>query len=95
MKDENRVAVVTGGSRGIGKAIAIKLAKENCDVLITYQKDKVSADATVDTLKCLGKEALSLQIEMSNPTAGATICSYALKEFGKIDIPCSCIKTIF
>jgi len=64
MKDENRVAVVTGGSRGIGKAIAIKLAKENCDVLITYQKDKVSADITVDMLKSLGRKALSLQIEM-------------------------------
>jgi len=86
MKDENRVAVVTGGSRGIGKAIAIKLAKENCDVLITYQKDKVSADETVDTLKSLGKKAVSLQVEMSDPTAGVTICSHALKEFGKIDI---------
>jgi len=86
MKDENRVAVVTGGSRGIGKAIAIKLAKENCDVLITYQKDKVSADITVDMLKSLGRKALSLQIEMSDPTVGVTICSHALKEFGKIDI---------
>jgi 3-oxoacyl-[acyl-carrier protein] reductase len=86
MKDENRVAVVTGGSRGIGKAIAIKLAKENCDVLITYQQDKVSADETVDTLKSLGKKAVSLQVEMSDPTAGVTICSHALKEFGKIDI---------
>ena len=60
MKDENRVAVVTGGSRGIGKAIAIKLAKENCDVLITYQKDKVSADATVDTAQVSRKRGVVL-----------------------------------
>jgi 3-oxoacyl-[acyl-carrier protein] reductase len=86
MSDETKVAVVTGGSRGIGKAIAIKLAKENCDVLITYQKDKAAAEITVNDLKSLGRKAYSLQMEMSDPMVGVVICRHALKEFGKIDI---------
>jgi 3-oxoacyl-[acyl-carrier protein] reductase len=86
MINETKVAVVTGGSRGIGKAIAIKLAKENCDVVITYQKDKNAADITVNDIKSLGRKACALQIEMSDTTAGAVICKHTLQEFGKIDI---------
>ena len=67
MSTQPKIALVTGGSRGLGKDMAISIAKKNIDVILTYQSNKTEADKTVTTIEGLGREAASLQLDMSNP----------------------------
>ena len=57
-----RVALVTGGSRGIGHGIALALAKAGADVAITYRRDRDAAEETVGALKALGVRAKAYEI---------------------------------
>ncbi|MBL7817571.1 MAG: SDR family oxidoreductase [Saprospiraceae bacterium] len=65
MSSNNKVALVTGGSRGLGKDMAIQLAKKGFDVILTYQGNAESAENVVNDIKALGKKALSLQIDVA------------------------------
>ena len=58
---KGKIALVTGGSRGIGRAIAVKLAQEGCDVAILYAGRKEAADETVSLLTAAGARALAVQ----------------------------------
>ena len=60
-----KIALVTGSSRGIGKAIALTLAKDGFDVIVNYKKDKKSADKVVDDIKKLGKNSFAIQADLS------------------------------
>ncbi|RKO93446.1 3-oxoacyl-reductase [Blyttiomyces helicus] len=83
-----RVALVTGASRGIGKAIAAELAGRGADVVITYSSDKsaVEAAASVAVFKELGVRALHVQSDVGSIEAGKKLLDYIKREFGKIDI---------
>ena len=61
-----KLALVTGGSRGIGKAIALELAKAKYDVVINYAGNVDAANATVEELKALGVEAEAMKFDISN-----------------------------
>ncbi len=62
---KNKIALVTGGSRGLGKNMALRLAEKGNDVIITYQSQKDSADAVVQEIKAAGKNAAALQLDVS------------------------------
>lgn len=66
-----KIALVTGGSRGLGKDIALSLAKKNVDVMVTYATNKAEANATVDAVKAIGGKAVALHLD--------------LKEFNSLD----------
>src|SRR4029079_16701108 len=66
-----KIALVTGGSRGLGKDMALSIAKKGMDVLITYKTNKEEAEQTVKMVRDIGRNADSLELDMSN--------------FGKID----------
>lgn len=63
---KRKIALVTGGSRGLGKDMAISLAKKNIDVILTYHSKKEEAEAVVSEINKLGTTALALQLDTSN-----------------------------
>lgn len=62
---KSKIALVTGGSRGLGENMAINLAKKGLDVVLTYQSNKVEADKTVQEIESLGQKAYALQLDVS------------------------------
>ncbi len=62
----NKIALVTGGSRGLGRNMALSLAQKGIDVLLTYQSNEVEALATVASIEALGQKAAALQLDMAN-----------------------------
>ena len=62
---KRKIALVTGGSRGLGEDMAVNLAKKGLDVVLTYQSNKVEADKTVQEIESLGQKAYALQLDVS------------------------------
>jgi len=81
-----RKALVTGGSRGIGKAIALLLAEEGADVAFTYMSASAAADETVRAIKAKSVRALAFQADAGHLEATEQVVSSVIKEFGRIDI---------
>ena len=79
-------AIVTGGSRGIGRAIAIRLATQGADVAFSYRGNATAADETVAVIRELGRQALAHQGDASDPDAADGLVKAALEAFGKVDI---------
>jgi len=66
METKSKIALVTGGSRGLGRNMAIAIAKKGLDVVITYNANKEAADEVVNEIRSLGRKALALQLDTSN-----------------------------
>lgn len=77
---------VTGGSRGIGKAIAVAFAKEGADVLISFCKNRHDAIETVSTIHKFRKYANYIQVDLSKRKETQDIIGKAIKELGQIDV---------
>ena len=86
MTDVNKVALVTGGSRGIGKACALELAKAGYDVVINYAGNEEAANKTVDEIKALGQKAAAKKFDVSNKEAAEAAIAEIVNEFGRIDV---------
>lgn len=82
----DKIALITGGSRGIGAAIAKRLAKEGCHVAISFAGSKDKAFSLVETLKKEGVQALALQADQASPTQVAALVQKVGEHFGRIDI---------
>jgi 3-oxoacyl-[acyl-carrier protein] reductase len=83
---DGKVALVTGGSRGIGKAIGLRLARQGADVAFTYRGNAAAAEATVGELEGLGRRALAVQADAADGTSAEAAVKTVLDAFGKIDI---------
>lgn len=83
---EGRVALITGGSRGIGKAICLKLAQKERAIVVNYRANEAAAGQVVDAVRKLGKEALAIQADVSNSKQVETMVKTVIREFGRIDI---------
>ncbi|MBL4662610.1 MAG: SDR family oxidoreductase [Flavobacteriaceae bacterium] len=81
-----KVAIVTGSSRGIGAEIAKTLAKKGAKVVVNYSGNKVSADTVVDEISKAGGEAISIQADVSKSEDVARLFDEAKAHFGTIDI---------
>ena len=81
-----RTAVVTGGSRGIGRAIALRLATQGADVCISYKGNTEAAERTVGEIEALGRKAVAVQADVSEQETAGELIKVALAELGKIDI---------
>ncbi len=85
-KLDNKVALVTGGSRGIGKAIALLLAKEGAKVGLNYNRSADEANAVADQVKALGSEALVVQGDVGDAASARSLVKQVLDHFGTLDI---------
>ena len=81
-----KVALVTGGSRGIGGEIVRRLAAEGADVAFTYRTGKQESEQVVDRVRDLGRRALAIEADLAEPEAAEAVVSAALAEFGRLDI---------
>ena len=85
-KLEGKVAVVTGASRGIGRAIALKLADEGAKVVVNYSGSQAKAEEVVAAIQEAGGEALAVQASVAKSDEVAALMDTAVKTFGSIDI---------
>ena len=83
---ENQVALVTGGSRGIGKAIVLKLAAAGAKVAFVYRSKAAEAEALVAEVAALGGTAKAYQGDVADPETAGRVGAAVLAEFGRIDI---------
>jgi 3-oxoacyl-[acyl-carrier protein] reductase len=83
---EGKSAIVTGGSIGIGTAIALALAKEGCDVAINYRRHDTEANAVVDEIKKMGRKGLAIKADVSSHADAQNMVETVVREFGRLDI---------
>jgi 3-oxoacyl-[acyl-carrier protein] reductase len=81
-----KVALVTGASRGIGRAIALQLAEAGADVVVNYAGSENAAQEVVTQIEALGRKAMKLQADVSSWQAADDLVKQTIEAFGKIDI---------
>ena len=86
MSLEGRTAVVTGGSRGIGRAVCLKLAEQGADIVFSYVHNEEAARETLQAVKELGARAVALQGDVSESESVQKLIDTAMEHFGRIDI---------
>ena len=83
---ENRVALVTGASRGIGKSIAVALAQAGCHVAVNYRQRAAAAEEVRSAIRTLGRRALVAQADVSVPSDVERMVSETESELGEVEI---------
>ena len=86
MQLEGKIALVTGASRGIGKAIAVALAAAGADVAVNYAGNKAAAEAVAAEIEAMGRKVLLLQGDVAQLEVCTEMIDAVIKEFGRIDI---------
>ncbi|VEF48437.1 3-oxoacyl-(acyl-carrier-protein) reductase [Bacillus freudenreichii] len=86
MKLEGKVALVTGASRGIGRATALALAEAGANVVVNYAGSTDKANEVVEKIKTLGREAIAYQCNVSDSDAVQAMVKDTIAKFGKLDI---------
>lgn len=83
---DGKVAIVTGASRGIGRATAERLARDGAQVVVNYARSRDEAMAVVDGINAAGGSALSLQADVSKPAESLRLVEATVAHFGRLDI---------
>ncbi len=83
---EGKIALVTGASSGIGKAIAIELAKNGADVIVNYYRDETGANQTAEEIKSLGRNSAAIKADVSNFEDVKKMFEIIKEKFGHLDI---------
>ncbi|MBR9898711.1 MAG: SDR family oxidoreductase [Rhodospirillales bacterium] len=84
--NKNRTAIITGASRGIGVALAKRLAADGFAVVINYANSAESAEELAETLKSRGHKALAIQADIARPDAVTALFDKTITEFGGVDV---------
>jgi enoyl-[acyl-carrier protein] reductase III len=80
-----KTALVTGGSRGIGRAIALKLAAAGCDVAMIYHNSHAEAEAVSESIRGMGRKAQAIQADVGDPSSLAEAAAAFRAEFERVD----------
>ena len=86
MQIEGKVAVVTGGGTGVGRATALELARGGCSVLVNYSRSKDEAEQTAAEVGALGVRGLAVRADVANDADCRALMDVAMREFGRLDI---------
>ncbi|UCD63609.1 MAG: 3-oxoacyl-ACP reductase FabG [Candidatus Zixiibacteriota bacterium] len=83
---EGKVAIVTGGSLGIGSAIALELAREGCHVAINYRRHDSEAKKVVEDMEAMGRKGLAIKADVSSYGDAQNMVETVVKKLGKLDV---------
>lgn len=86
MMNQNKVAMVTGSSRGLGKALAIELAKQGYDIVVNYARSRSAAEETVKEIEALGRKAIMIRANVGDVKKLRTMFEQVKEEFGRLDV---------
>ena len=86
MSMEGKIAIVTGGSRGIGRAVCLELARQGADIVFSYAGNTAAAEDTLAQLQALGVQARAVQGDVADAQAVKALVDTAVKELGSLDI---------
>ena len=85
MSNKKKIAIVTGGSKGIGQSISIGLSEKNIDVIITYLRDKNGALTTLEEIKKAGSNCYIYKVDLSKEEQVEKFCNNIISDFDYID----------
>src|SRR5688572_19241372 len=80
-----RVALVTGGSGGIGRVAALELAREGADVAVQYHRSEEGAKAVVEGVRSMGRKAVAVHADVSDPRECRSLSADVMSKLGRID----------
>ena len=83
---ENKVVLITGASRGIGRATAIEAARQGANVALNTYKDEAVAAEVVAKIKALGRKAIVVDADVAQPDSATTFVNAAVEAFGRVDV---------
>jgi 3-oxoacyl-[acyl-carrier protein] reductase len=86
MEVEGKVAIITGGGTGVGRATALDLARRGCSVAINYSRSKDEAEATAAEVAALGVRSIAVQADVADDDACRALAATTLRELGRIDV---------
>ena len=86
MRLQNKKAIVTGGGRGIGRAVALAFAREGADVVINYRSNDAAAKEVVDEIQTLGRKVLAVKADVGSYQDARSMVDRAVRELGGVDI---------
>jgi 3-oxoacyl-[acyl-carrier protein] reductase len=86
MRLKEKVALVTGSSRGVGRAIALRFAKEGAGVVVNYTSNEKAANEVVDAAKSMGSEALAVKADVAQKSEAENLVQAGIATFGRLDI---------
>ncbi|MDE3838485.1 beta-ketoacyl-ACP reductase [Bacillus methanolicus] len=86
MKLEGKAALVTGASRGIGREIALELARQGANVAVNYSGSEAKANEVVEEIKALGRNAFAVQCNVADSESVSNMVKVTIETFGKLDI---------
>ena len=86
MRLKDKAAVVTGGGRGVGRAISLTYAKEGADVVVNYVSNPKTAQEVVDEIQKTGRKGVAVQADVATDKGAEAVVQAAIENFGKIDI---------
>src|SRR5262249_42978392 len=81
----DKIALITGSSRGIGRAIALRLASEGARIVVNYRRNAEQAEAVVTEVQRLGSSAIAVQADMSSGDEVRTMFQHVKEQFGSLD----------
>src|SRR5689334_20914873 len=81
-----KVAIVTGGSRGIGRAVAVRLAEAGAEVVLTYRADATAAVGVVDEIRAKGGRVLAVQADSADAAAMDQVVERVVARSGRLDV---------
>ncbi|MBA4391953.1 MAG: 3-oxoacyl-ACP reductase [Desulfobacca sp.] len=86
MRLKDKAAVITGASRGVGKAVALAYAKEGADIIVNYASNEAAAQEVVREIENLGRKAVMIQGDVAKKTEAVAVIQAAQTHFGRLDI---------
>ena len=86
MKLKDKIALVTGSSRGVGRAVALGFAQEGAKVVVNYTSNQKAADEVVQAIQDLGSDAIAVKADVAQKSEAENLVSAAVDKFGRLDI---------
>ncbi|HEJ83393.1 MAG TPA: SDR family NAD(P)-dependent oxidoreductase, partial [Desulfobacteraceae bacterium] len=86
MRLKDKVAIVTGSSRGVGKAVALGFAQQGANVVINYTSNQDAAKETVNAVQDIGSKAIAVKADVARKKDAEDLVGAAVETFGRIDI---------